>query len=191
MVEGLVKEPQAPENLACPGLQGVAAPVLVPLLDRPVLREHVSTVLSRSQALLQIVQPVAQVEEVGAGGDGLLQHRVGGQFGVELVEHADPSPALARYLPGRGLQLAADQSQHGGLARAVGSHDAEALAGLYAEVQVAEDGGGAVFGAHPVEAEEGHCSTTLRRWGWTTAFCAADLHRLSTRFWTTYALDIG
>ena len=80
----------------------------------------------------------------------------------EDAERARAQPALAAV----GVDLARQDVQKGGLAGAIGAQQADLLAGLDLEVDLVQQGEGAVVQGDVVEAEEGHEMHGIARDDW-------------------------
>ena len=149
-------EAEAAERRAGPGLEVVAAEALVGVLRLAVARHRLAALLR--QPLLERRHLRLQGGEVLARRHRLGEHRPRGRRWRLLGEVGEAHAAVALDPSGGGRGGAGDHLEERRLPRSVGADDREAVARLDAQVEPAEDGGGAEGDADPVEDDEGHQS---------------------------------
>jgi hypothetical protein len=87
---------------------------------------------------LKAVQPLLQLHHLGRNGGGHLQHRLVPHRRGFLRQKTEGGPALQRDRALVGRVLAQDQREQRGLARAVGPHQAQAVAAVHLQRGVLE-----------------------------------------------------
>ena len=141
-IDLVVLEAQAVQHLARLRLQRVAAEMLVLLLHFAEAREdavHVVGLRGIFHGVLQVFEFVVQIAHAAAAGDGFVEHRAALHLLHVLAEVADGELLGNRDVAFVGGFLADDHAEERRLAGAVGSDQADLLAGVQLKGSVDED----------------------------------------------------
>ena len=132
--EVLLREAQPLEHPLRFGFHGDAAHQREALGEVGEFLEHVrvgigGVIGAHLHFLIELLQPVLHLLDVGEGGEGLLHHGIAGGQVHLLVQEAEGGAAFPLHLPFVGGDVPRDDLEHGGFARAVAAHEAHLVAG--------------------------------------------------------------